>query len=473
MVRARIQLTVLTLAAGVLTPAPAVPQEPAAAGREAFAAVARAGEAVERARDGDALWRAAEQAVAAAEHAADAFVEADRTRDAALVAYRTAYREALAGAVTCTNGYPCTNGRIDPFDGFAAAFAAHFELLAAVSAANAAYVDAAGVPGAGEARARAARIRGLAARMRDLGAIDDPRRWNALVAGAGAEIAAGNLLHRRATEARHAADLALVDDVTRAVEALHLAGNRVAQPSRPATGGPAVDGRADSTAGARGAAGTVSGAVLRAALDTAQAAMESLRTRIVAAAASVPDVRPARAADTGVPGATAEPAAAGNVVRGSPTETARPGNDDDAPGAADAGPEPASAVAPRAGAADAALEPVDNAPARADTAAAAPEPVGDVARWAGALTAAARAAEQAAADAEAAAGGSGRSRASSCSDAEARVTAAAARVSSLTVGDDRPRFVPARTGRETYSDLFHLLDAAQRRARAACSSIGR
>ena len=97
----------------------------------------------------------------------------------------------------------------------------------------------------------------------------------------------------------------------------------------------------------------------------------------------------------------------------------------------------------------------------------------DVARWAGALTAAARAAEQAAADAEAAAGGSGRSRASSCSDAEARVTAAAARVSSLTVGDDRPRFVPARTGRETYSDLFHLLDAAQRRARAACRSIGR
>ena len=438
MARAQIQLTVLTLAAGVLAPAPAVSQEPAAAGREAFAAVARAGDAVERARDGDALRRAAEQAVAAAEHAADAFVEVDRTRDAALVAYRTAYREALAGAVTCTNGYPCTNGRIDPFDGFAAAFAAHFELLAAVSAANAAYVDAAGVPGAGEARARAARIRGLAARMRDLGAIDDPRRWNALVAGVGAEIAAGNLLHRRATEARHAADLSLVDDVTRVVEAIHLAANLVATPPRPAAGGAAVDGGTDSAAGARAAAGTVSDAVLRSALDTAQGAMESLRTRIVAAAASVPDVRPARAADTGAPGATAEPAAAGNVVPGSPAETARPSGDD-APGAA----------------------------------AAAPEPVGDVARWAGALTAAARAAEQAAADAEAAAGGSGRSRASSCSDAEARVTAAAARVSSLTVGDDRPRFVPARTGRETYSDLFHLLDAAQRRARAACRSIGR
>ena len=401
MVRTRIRAAVLTLTAGALTAAPAVPQEPAATEGEAFARVARAGEAIERSPWGNALRRAADQAVNAAEQATDAFTAADGARDAALAAYRVAYREALAGTVTCDNGYPCTNGRIDPFDGFAAAFAAHFELLAAVSAANAAYVDAAGVPGAGEARARAARIRGLAARMRDLGAIDDPRRWNALVAGAGGEIAAGNLLHRRAAEARHAADLALVDAVTRVVEALHLARNRVAKQSRPATGGPAVDAGAAPAADARDAARTVSDAVLRAALDTAQAAMESLRSRIVAAAISVPDVRPAHAA------------------------------------------------------------------------AAEPEPADGFAVWVRALTAGARAAEQAAADAEAAAGGSGRSRASSCSDAEARVAAAAARVSSLTVGDDLPRFVPARTGRATYSDLFHLLDAAQRRARAACRSIGR
>ena len=431
-------LTVLTLAAGVLTPAPAAPQEPApasreafdAAEREAFDAVARAGAAIERAPRGNALRRAADQAVTAAEQAAAAFTAADGARDAALAAYRAAYREALAGAVTCGNGYPCTNGRIDPFDGFAAAFAAHFELLAAVSAANAAYVDAVGVPGADEARDRAARIRGLATRMRGLGAIDDPRRWNALVGGAGAEIAAASLLHRRATEARHAADLALVDDVTRVVEALHLAGSRVARQSRPATGD------------------TVSDAALRAALDTARAAMESLRSRIVAAATSVPDVRPTRAAGTGAPGASEEPAPAGNTAPDRAADTARPG-DDDASG--------------------------NDTPPRDDTVAAEPEPADDVAGWVRALTAAARAAEQAAADAEAAAGGSGssRSRASACSDAEARVTAAAARVSSLSVGDDRPRFVPARTGRETYSDLFHLLDAAQRRARAACGSIGR
>ena len=495
MARTRIHVAALTLAAGVLAPAPALPQESVTVEREAVAAVARAGEAVERARDGDALWRAAEQAVAAAEHAADAFVEADRARDAALIAYRAAYREAVAGAVTCANGYPCTNGRVDPFDGFAAAFAAHFELIADMSAANAAYVDAVGIPGAGAARARAVRLRGLAARMSDPGAIDDPGRWNALVGSVGAEIDAGNALHRHANEARHAADLALVDDVTRVVEAIHLAAYRVAQRSRPATGGAAVDGRTDSAAGARAPAGTVGDAVLRAALDTAQGAMESLRSRIVAAAISVPDVVPTRAAEPGVPGGddapraeaavsepadgiaeAADPEPASEVAPRADTEAPEPEPLDDAPARADLeapDPEPANEVAPRADTEAPGLEPVDGAPARADTADAHPEPVDDVARWAGALTALARAAEQAAADAEAAAGGSGSSRASSCSGAEARVTTAAARVSSLTVGDDRPRFVPARTGRETYSDLFHLLDAARRRARAACRSIGR
>ena len=466
MVRTPMRVAVLTLAAGALTAAPAVSQDPAAAGREAFAAIARAGEAIARAPDGNALWRAAEQAVTAAGQAAGAFTAADGARDAALAAYRAAYREALAGAVTCANGYPCTSGRIDPFDGFAAAFAAHFELLAAVSAANAAYVDAAGVPAAGEARARAARIRGLAARMRDLEAIDDPRRWNALVAGAGAEIAAGNLLHRRATEARHAADLALVDDVTRAVEALHLAGSRVAQRSRPSAGGPAAAGRAPAD-GARDAAGTVSDAVLRAALDTAQAAMESLRSRIVAAATSVPDVRPTRAAEAGLSGASEEPAPAGNAAPDRSAETARPGDDDALTAVGGADERPAGAETARPG--------DDDALGNDDTAAAAPEPADDFAGWVRSLTAAARAAEQAATDAEAAAGGMGsaRARAGSCSDAEARATAAATRVTDLTIGDDRPRYVPARTGRGTYSDLFHLLDAAQRRARAACRSIGR
>ena len=124
--------------------------------------------------------------------------------------------------------------------------------------------------------------------------------------------------------------------------------------------------------------------------------MESPRSRIVAAATSVPDVRPTRAAETGAPGASEEGAPAGNVAPDRSAETARPGNDD-APGN-------------------------DNAFGN-DTAAAEVGPADDFAVWVRALTAGARAAQQAAADAEAAAGGSGRSRASSCSDAEARVAA--------------------------------------------------
>ena len=88
--------------------------------------------------------RAAEQAFTAAPRARAAFAAADRARDAAVAGHREAYGEALAGAVTCENGYPCTNGRIDSFDGVTAAFASHFELIAAVSAANAVYVDAVG-----------------------------------------------------------------------------------------------------------------------------------------------------------------------------------------------------------------------------------------------------------------------------------------------------------------------------------------
>ena len=156
-----------TLAVVVLTAAAVLPQELATAEREAFAAVTQAGEAVDRAGDRDALWRAAEQTAAAAARARAAFAAADRARDAAAAGHRAAYRAALAGAVTCENGYPCTNGRIDPFDGVTAAFAAHFELIAAVSAANAVYVDAVGVDGAAASRGRAARIRELAVRMRN------------------------------------------------------------------------------------------------------------------------------------------------------------------------------------------------------------------------------------------------------------------------------------------------------------------
>ena len=457
MVRTHMPLTVLTLAAGVLTPAPAAPQEPApasreafdAAEREAFDAVARAGAAIERAPRGNALRRAADQAVTAAEQAAAAFTAADGARDAALAAYRAAYREALAGAVTCGNGYPCTNGRIDPFDGFAAAFAAHFELLAAVSAANAAYVDAVGVPGADEARDRAARIRGLAARMRGLGAIDDPRRWNALVAGAGAEIAAGSLLHRRATEARHAADLALVDDVTRVVEALHLAGSRVARRFRPAIGGPSR-GRRDRSGDQRARRGRYR------------------QRRRVACGARHRAGRHGVAALPHRGGGNLGSRRAPHACRGEPARRALPKNP----------PRPATPLptVPRKLRGPETTTPPATTPRPTRRHCGRGARTGRRFRRLGAHTYGGS--PRGGAGRRGCRGrggrlGSSRSRASSCSDAEARVTAAAARVSSLSVGDDRPRFVPARTGRETYSDLFHLLDAAQRRARAACGSIGR
>ena len=410
MAHARIPLAALTLAAGVLAPAAAVSQAPAAAERAAFAAILRSGEDIERAADGNALWRAAGQAVAAAEQAAGAFGAADRARDAALIRYRAAFREALAGAVTCRNGYPCTNGRVDLFEGFADAFATHFDLIAAVSAANAVYVDAVGIPGADAARDRAVRIREIAARMREPEASDEAARWNALIRSVGVEIDAANALHRRATEARHAADRALIDDVTRVMGTLYTAELRIAP------------------AGAR----DVSDAVFRAGLEAARDALNSLRALLVAAASSEPDV---------AAGGAGETALAGNVVPDASAETTRPG-DGDAPGGDDA-------------------------------AAAAPDRADDFAGWVRALTAAARAAEQAAGEAEAAVRGRGSSssRASSCREAEALVAEAAARVTSLTVGDDRPPSVPGRTGRETHSDLFYLLDAAKRRARAACSSI--
>ena len=161
-------LAAATGVAAILAASPATPQDLAAAEQLAVAAVERTVDAVERSGDGDELYRSAERAAASAERARRAFAAAERAREAAETRYRNAYAAALAGAVTCANGYPCRDGRVEPFDGVSAAYAAHFDLIAEVSAANAAYVDAVGMPGAGAARARAARVRELAARMRRL-----------------------------------------------------------------------------------------------------------------------------------------------------------------------------------------------------------------------------------------------------------------------------------------------------------------
>ena len=281
---------VLTLAAVVLTATAVLAQELVTAEREAFAAITRAGEAVGRAGDTEALLRAAEQAFAAAPRARAAFAAADRARDAAEAGYRAAYRAALAGAVTCENGYPCTNGRIDPFDGVTAAFASHFELIAAVSAANAVYVDAVGIAGGDAARAGAARVRGLAARMRDLDITVAADRWNTLVGGVSAEIDAGNALHRRATEARDAADRAVVGDVDRVMETLSTAATRLARQSSLRGGGARGAGGIDAADAVASAAADRTDAALRTAVDAAREGLEALRAHIVKALTSVQDV---------------------------------------------------------------------------------------------------------------------------------------------------------------------------------------
>ena len=63
---------------------------------------------------------------------------------------------------------PARTAGSDPFDGVTTAFASHFESIADVSVANAIYVETVGISGGDAARARTARLRGLAARMHDL-----------------------------------------------------------------------------------------------------------------------------------------------------------------------------------------------------------------------------------------------------------------------------------------------------------------
>ena len=71
--------------------------------------------------------------------------------------------------LSCDN-YNCgDNDLIDYYDGLENAYARNFEAKSAASAANAPYVEAVGIAGAGEARERAARFRRFANRMRGLG----------------------------------------------------------------------------------------------------------------------------------------------------------------------------------------------------------------------------------------------------------------------------------------------------------------
>ena len=204
--------------------------------------------------------------------------------------------------------------------------------------------------------------------MRDLD-ITAVGRWNTLVGGVSAELDASNVLYRRATEARNAADRALVGDVDRVMEMLYTAATRLARQSSMGGGARGAGGTAASV-GVAAVAADRTEAALRAAVDAAREGLETLRAHIVEAMTSMQDV------------------SAGN-------------HDDTATDARAAEPEPAEDFESWVRALNAAARAVEQAAADAEA----------VARGSGSWF----------------------SRASSCIDAEGRATAAATRVSSLVV----------------------------------------
>lgn len=219
-----------TLVTVVLSATAAAPQEFATAEQEAFAVVSRAVASLERADDRGELIQTAARVATAVDHARNAFAAANEVRDAAAKAYRAANREALAGAVTCANGYPCTDNRLDRFEGLTDALVRHLQLIAAVCFANAAYLEAVGVTGADEARERGSRIRRLAAGLRNVEAAEAMDRWNDLIGEILDKSDATRELHGTATEARVAARRARSDAVDQALEVIAAAATRGPSP---------------------------------------------------------------------------------------------------------------------------------------------------------------------------------------------------------------------------------------------------
>ena len=103
------------------------------------------------------MTRAAGRILDAAERALNAFNAADSARDAADARVHATEQQALAVAVNCDNFNCGDNDLLEYFDGAEDALARTFEANAALSAANASYVEAVGIAGAADApRARRA-----------------------------------------------------------------------------------------------------------------------------------------------------------------------------------------------------------------------------------------------------------------------------------------------------------------------------
>ena len=112
-----------------------------------------------------------------------------------------------------------------------------------------------------------------------------------MLADVSAEIGASNALYRRATEARNAADRALVGEVDRVLETLYRAATRLGRQCSPGGDGRRLPAGTESAAAAPPtAAGDRTDARLGAAVDAARAGLEALRAHLVEAATSVRDV---------------------------------------------------------------------------------------------------------------------------------------------------------------------------------------
>ena len=254
--------TLTAVATGVallVAAAPAVAQHPGAE-RRAIEAVDRAIAGFKSAGARDETIRAARAVRDAAEGALSAFNAPDRARDAAYARYHAALREVDALAVRCDNGYPCsTNERgntgVVYFDGLVAAYARVWEARSGLSATNAAYLEAVGIAGAAEARARTARFRRYAVRMRRLRGNSNHTlaRQRVLIHASNAENNALNALHDRAIAAHVAANRAALEALGRAARALSSAAERLTDDHCPDTRAAEVSraaGRAESAAAA-------------------------------------------------------------------------------------------------------------------------------------------------------------------------------------------------------------------------------
>ena len=232
------RLAIAAAGAALLLTAAATAAQLPTAEQSAFDAIDRAGAAFNSAGSRFQMVESIAEVVDAAERALSTFAAADRARDAAGQRFEAAMGEAASLAVRCDNGYSCGgDNRLDYSDDLVAAYARNFEALSAMMAANADYVEAVGISGADAGRARAARLRRFANRMRGLQGRSGEavQRRNALLDEVRAELDGASRLHSRAVEAHIAANRAAIDALSRAARMVSTAAARLTDDYYPAT----------------------------------------------------------------------------------------------------------------------------------------------------------------------------------------------------------------------------------------------